>query len=254
MRYVLKGHARYVMDETLREVYFMCATLGARRLPHGVESEVVRVHDGGDSVNLVVAYAYGRGEGAAQWINVESCGVLAFGKEEYKNEVDGYILHAASYLKGDWYFAEGVFIPGELIHGLVLATPSPNCRCLYRAALFPYAPKSRLFVDLDVPEHRAVLWELLDKFEKAGYDASRDRAVLKELEDPSWGEWAEERCRRLAAETAMYSLVLTKVGNRLTFVRTRVPDEKVEVMARTHFEWCPKWRRAALEGIRRRLA
>jgi len=102
--------------------------------------------------------------------------------------VDWYIDIASNGVSGLDYFAEGVFIPGELIHGLVVATPSPNCRCLYRAALFPYSPKSRLFVDLDVAEHRALLEEVLDKLEKAGFSASRDRAVLESLEDPRWEE------------------------------------------------------------------
>jgi len=253
MKYALSGHAVYVMNEVIGEFYFMCATLAAQRLPPGAESEAVYLYGGGP-LKLVVAYAYGFGEGAAQWINVETCGELAYTEEEYRREVDGYILHAARHLWGDWYFAEAVFLPGELVHGLVLATPSPNCRCLYRAALLPYSPKSRLLVDLDVAELRAILERALDKLEEGGYDASRDRAVLKELEDPSWEQWAEERCKKLAAETAIYSLEPAMVGNRLVFVRTRVPDDYVERRARAHFKLCPKWLEAALEGIRRRPA
>jgi len=253
MRYALSGHVVYVVNEVIGEFYFMCATLAAQRLPPGAESEAVYLYGGGP-LKLVVAYAYGLGEGAAQWINVETCGELAYTEEEYKREVDDYILHAASHLRGNWYFAEAVLIPGKLIRGLVLATPSPNCRCLYRAALLPHSPKSRFLVDIDVAENRAILERDLDELEKAGYDASRDRALLKELEDPKWEQWAEERCKKLAVETAMYSLEPAMVGNRLTFVRTRVPDEYVEKMARIHFKQCPKWRRAALEGIRRRLA
>jgi len=259
VKYELKGHVQYTFNDREETVVNMCATLAAQRLPPEVEPEVVYLYRDGNAARLVFAYFFLPKEGAAQWIDVVDCALINFEECPPEGgrpacEVDWYIDIASSGVSGSEYFAEGVFIPGELIHGLVLATPSPNCRCLYRAVLFPYTPKSRFFVDLDVPEHRAALKELLDKLEKAGFDVSRDRAVLKELEDPSWEQWAEERCRRLAAETAMYSLELELINGRAALIRTRETKEAAEKNARYYFRWCPKWRRAALEGIRRRLA
>jgi len=259
VKYELKGHVLYTFNERERMVVNMCATLAAQRLPPEVEPEVVYLYRDGNAARLVFAYYFLPKEGAVQWIDTVDCALISFEEcppegEGAACEVDWYIDNASHGVSGSEYFAEGVFIPGELIHGLVVATPSPNCRCLYRAVLFPYAPKARLFVDLDVPGYRPLLEEIFDKLEKAGFDVSRDRAVLKELEDPSWEEWAEERCRRLAAETAMYSFELELINGRATLIRTRETKEAAEMKARYYFRWCPKWHRAALEGIRRRLA
>jgi len=52
----------------------------------------------------------------------------------------------------------------------------------------------------------------------------------------------------------MYSLELTDAGGRPALVRERETEEVAEKKARYYFRWCPKWHRAALEGIRRRPA
>ena len=254
MYYTLKGYVEYKLKGDGPSYYYALAWFPTRPPLQEALKEVVKLADYNDVATLLLVYNPEVEEGVAQWLDVEHYSDVDIFCEKAEEEgrrcgAHYYLLIASTSPVGVARsgFAEAVFIPGRLVHGLVLAAPAPDCRCLVRLALVANTPGAR--VALNFSKAEPSLKNTLDVLEWAGYDVSRDRAVLKSLRDPHWDEWAEERCKELAKESVSHVETLEFVGGRPTIVYEEVSKEAARRFAEADFKHCPKWRDAALERL-----